>query len=733
MDDIDTPEKLADLLKSSGISDGAIEVLKEEEISGEEFLVLSLEDLRGAMNLKMGQIKKLLKLQAQYRPQAPTGFSSIPGQDKRPPSQQLATPVQQTPLQQQLCAWQQPLTHAIIIPITEISLAKEILRFHQQTSPQQQTAFQQQTTPQQQLLHAQQTPQTQAAPVIHLTEMSFAKEILGLCTEIQSEPGPPQVFKLPVVPKAVAGEKDVIMYEVGKKDTAHWQHRQRVVMVVGATGAGKTTLINGMANYLFSVEWKDNFRFKLVTDDEEGGKDQASSKTKHITAYYFPWQTGSKVPYGLTIIDTPGFGDTGGLKEDKRTFHQIRQLFMNPAGIHQLDAIGFVTQSSLGRLTPTQQYIFDSILSIFGKDIGDNIFLMTTFADAHRPPVLDAVNKAGIKYQASFRFNNSALFVDNEQETENGNFDEMFWKMGMKSFEKFFTHIGKIETKSLLQTREVLIEREQLQILVQGLQPQIQLGLAKIDEFRQEERVVKEHEAEISKSKDFKYEVTIKKQRVIDLSGAGVFTTNCLQCNFTCHDSCRYSKDEDKIKCRAMNNGYCTVCTKKCKWDQHRNTPYRYEWYDVVETRTSEDLQRRYSIATSGKSKVESLMASLESDLKMMRQVVLQMVHQTKKCLQRLSEIALKPNPLTEVEYIDTLIQSEEDQGRRGFRERVKALKELRREAKLLSGMSELQIGEYMKADHKTFFEQFQPQPAQPPQQKPGLVQRAINYLGVGK
>jgi hypothetical protein len=73
MDDIDTPEKLADLLKSSGISDGAIEVLKEEEISGEEFLVLSLEDLRGAMNLKMGQIKKLLKLQAQYRPQAPTG------------------------------------------------------------------------------------------------------------------------------------------------------------------------------------------------------------------------------------------------------------------------------------------------------------------------------------------------------------------------------------------------------------------------------------------------------------------------------------------------------------------------------------------------------------------------------------------------------------------------------------------------------------------------------------
>ena len=516
------------------------------------------------------------------------------------------------------------------------------------------------------------------------------------------------MFKPPIVAKAIAGEKDVIMCEVGKKDTAYMEHRQRVVMVVGATSTGKTTLVNGMANYLFGVEWKDNFRFKLVADDEEGGKYQASSKTKHITAYHFPKQTGSKVPYALTIIDTPGFGDTGGLKEDKRTFQQIRQLFMNPAGIDQLDAIGFVTQSSLGRLTPTQQYIFDSILSIFGKDIEDNIFLMTTFADAHRPPVLDEVNKAGIKFQASFKFNNSALFVDNSQETEDGNFDEMFWKMGMRSFESFFNHIGKIETKSLLQTREVLVEREQLQNLVKGLQSQIKLGLTKVDEFRQEEKVLKEHEAEISKSKDFKYEVKIQKQRVVDLRGKGIYTMNCLQCNYTCHNSCSIHNDEDKITCSAMNNGYCTVCPSKCKWDIHRSTPYRYEWYTVVETRTSEDLQRRYSIATSGKSKVESLMASLDADLKKMHQVVLPMVHQTKQCLRRLSEIALKPNPLCEVQYIDTLIQSEQEQRRPGFIERVKALKELRREAELILGMNDMEIDKYMKADHKTFFEQFQ-------------------------
>ena len=59
----------------------------------------------------------------------------------------------------------------------------------------------------------------------------------------------------------------------------------------------------------------------------------------------------------------------------------------------------------------------------------------------------------------------------------------MFWKMGIQSFEEFFKAFAKAESRSLQLTREVLTEREQLEIAIQGLQPQIHAGLSKIDEL----------------------------------------------------------------------------------------------------------------------------------------------------------------------------------------------------------------------------------------------------------
>lgn len=43
-------------------------------------------------------------------------------------------------------------------------------------------------------------------------------------------------------------------------------------MLVGATGSGKSTLVDGIANYIMSVSFEDPFRFKMVTLEKEEKK-----------------------------------------------------------------------------------------------------------------------------------------------------------------------------------------------------------------------------------------------------------------------------------------------------------------------------------------------------------------------------------------------------------------------------------------------------------------------------
>ena len=62
-------------------------------------------------------------------------------------------------------------------------------------------------------------------------------------------------------------------------------------------------------------------------------------------------------------------------------------------GIDHTDGIGFVIQSSLAHLT-IENRMLTSIMSIFGSDIVDNIFMMIAFADASTPPVMTAIKRS---------------------------------------------------------------------------------------------------------------------------------------------------------------------------------------------------------------------------------------------------------------------------------------------------------------------------------------------------
>ena len=517
-----------------------------------------------------------------------------------------------------------------------------------------------------------------------------ASRILERCTIVEpQEDGKPAVYTLPLdlVYEDSDSQLRKFVINLGEKGMQLLDKfktvPEKVMMVVGSTGSGKTTTVNAMINHVLGVQWKDNFRLKMIHElsGNQGARtigNQAHSQTQFVSCYTLPYMEGFKIPYNLTIVDTPGFGDTRGIEHDKLITEQIRRFFhtKSSGGIDHVDAICFMAQAGNPRLTPTQQYVFDRILAMFGKDIKKNVLVLFTFADGQKPQALSAMLEAGILEDESnfFKFNNSALFVANSAEDDEENFDRMFWRMGIKSFEKFFLELAKMEPKSLVLTKQVLEERAQLEVRLSGLREKIILGVNKLSELQQLTRVCNQHAADINANKNFKFTVKQAKRVQVKLD-TGTYTTNCLVCNYTCHFPCGIPRNENKSGCAAMSFfGSCRECPNKCNWSKHVNDAYRYDTqYETVE-KEYDEIKERFDIAVEGQSKVEAIIKQVEQDFSKTNSIVLNFVAEMQRGLQKLSEIALKKDPLQQVDYLDLLIESEKSQAKPGWQDRVSAL-----------------------------------------------------------
>ena len=519
------------------------------------------------------------------------------------------------------------------------------------------------------------------------------KEISTLLRPYSSLDGPP-VYKLPLRALRRDDNEMVAKYYVDKSVPTYTSGvPERVLLLVGATGAGKSTLVNSMANYLLGVNWSHNFRFKLIATDCGGSR--AHSQTKYITAYTFPYRRGSPVHYTLTIIDTPGFGDAGGVKRDKRVMAHIRRLFersYQDGGIDMIHGIGFVATAPESSLSTTQKYIFDAILRNFGADIGGNLVLMVTFADRRRPPVLDAILKLEIPVTPiMFKFNSSALYAANQHRSDDESerdFDSLFWKSDMKRFREFFLSFREADPWSAQLSGEILSEREQLENLAQNLSHyQLRMTMNKMTSLSNDRDTLTEHKDLALANKDFKFEADSDVIVQIEISEESHYVTNCLNCNHTCHIDCSIPNNDRKMWCCAMSNGYCMVCPGKCYWDRHTHNSFYYEPRRVSVKKSYKGLHMEYTTCKEAQGRVlplDALFSGIDRELQTLRREAFAMILQLQQTLERLEEIIQKPNPLTLVNYIDCLIYLEKQDGRKNREKCIEFFQEVRQLAVLM-------------------------------------------------
>ncbi len=133
-----------------------------------------------------------------------------------------------------------------------------------------------------------------------------------------------------------------------------------------------------------------------------------------------------------------------------------------------------------------------------------------------------------------------------------------------------------------------------------------------------------------------------------------------------------------------------TVLDDVLNWHVHMNNGQRIEIKHRMEIKTHGDLKRKFLEASSGKSSLESMIENHVHKLEEAHAGLHEMVDDARLYLTTLQEIALKPNPLTQVEYIQLLINSEKKQANEGWFERVKYLDTAMKQAKLLSVMQDM-------------------------------------------
>ncbi len=495
-----------------------------------------------------------------------------------------------------------------------------------------------------------------------------------------------EALSTPVEGSKYLFEKNNLKIYLYQSDTLTEEEEKRaiVLMVVGQTGSGKTTLLNAFINYVLKIKYEDDFRYHIIY--ENFGNTQAKSQTSEVTIYNIKASDGTIIQ----IVDTPGFGDTGGIKKDIEITQKIRQTFIDK--LSSITCICFVAQSCNARLSANQKYIFNCILDLFGDDVKSNFTCMLTFCDGAKPVIIDSLQSKEfmfheiIPYIESpwfYKFNNSGIFekdVDNE-------FNKSFFKLGMKSFEDFTVRIKRLKKISLSKSKEVLQERQHLEKQVEILQIALKEAIDKVNYIKGIITMIKSVKGNLNGAKNFTKKIKTFKPYKIPVTDGRLITT-CLVCTHTCHDHC-YCQDDEKWDCAAMtgdrNNAHCVKCKGRCHWTKHKNLPYIYKEQEVEETVTLDDLKKLYYDSKSELDTKTQLIQGAKNELIQLNKDCLDYQDLITKGINRLKEIALNKSVFaTSEEYIDLLIQTEKSDCKPGYETRIEGLQLLKKQKQTL-------------------------------------------------
>ncbi|XP_065115133.2 uncharacterized protein [Paramisgurnus dabryanus] len=436
----------------------------------------------------------------------------------------------------------------------------------------------------------------------------------------------------------------------GERDT---DKPHKIILMVGETGSGKTTLINTMINYSCGVQREDKVWFEIT--DDQTDQPSAHSQTSDVTVYDVYIQGTS---FDLTIIDTPGYGHTSDIAFDQKIVKDLLGVYTSEDGPREINAVCLVCNSSYTRLSKEQLNIFDSVQSLFGKDIAENIVLLLTRSDGARPEnALTTIKEAKVKCAVDEK-NQPTYFLFNNRQAET--FDEQCqsiqdqaWDLSYKGMTEFFKFLSMMKPKTLEMTQDVLEKRQQLEPNISKLQSHVQTMKEKQNELKQTQDALEKHNQHVKENNNFEYKVEVSYKEKVDIDPAvAKKALTCTICKENCHYpgcwwSCYF------YGC-VMKNDHCLVCTNKCHYSKHIKEAQIYVIKTKTETKTNEDLKKKYEDKMKD---CLSVINKLKEELQELEKQKIRLVMEAFHCVESLKIIALNTESLFTLLHIDFLIE----------------------------------------------------------------------------
>jgi GTPase SAR1 family protein len=348
--------------------------------------------------------------------------------------------------------------------------------------------------------------------------------------------------------------------------------KQLKIVVVGRSGAGKSTFINMIANLIKGKKYEDerivaisqglSFKAKEGEDDvkitfqcnvpefmhlqsDNLSAGQHESQTQRCNMYTF-----SSEDFDLMLIDTPGLGDTRGVDQDKLNVVMIAEQV---ARLSTFNAIILLHKASDVRADISVGYLINELRAMMPKSCQDNIIV--AFSHVVNPLKVDArdsLHSLGLNLDKQIYFECDCLihpmfikscFPNDRRFNLHMKKSSMLWDMNRESFNDMISMLNEmvpidansveaLRQKKLLLTDKVNNAIDQIRTIV-GKKVEM---ATKVEELRAcKMRIFKEKDVETVISHEVIPGIKIVEEQVqLWYPCEGKWVIQCKVCNKVC-------------------------------------------------------------------------------------------------------------------------------------------------------------------------------------------------------